>query len=127
MTRSPARAGRSAPATSTSTASRTDGAAARAPGGPRPPDDALAGAADRTARGVAAPLRRRVQRQLPRLPVAARDGLAPGRRQGALHRARPRPAARPRALAAADRRPALGAAARGPPAPVAAQADAAVV
>ena len=61
------------------------------PGPTAPPaaaDRALAGAPDRVPRGLPAPLRRRVQRELPRLRDAAGDGLRPRGDPRALHRAR---------------------------------------
>ena len=75
----------------------------------------------------AASARRQLQRQVPRLRAADGDDLRPGGDQGPLHRARPRPAARPQRRARADPRLALAAAARRRRAPGAPQADAAAL
>ena len=109
---------------------RVRGMSALPPGPSEPPrraDPALAAAADLVPGVVPAALRRRVQRHVPRLPVADGDALRPGGDPRALHGARPHAAARPDARAAADHGLALAAAARGPRAPRAAQADAAAV
>ena len=88
-----------------------------APSGPgraaRDPDRALAAAADLLHGVLPPPLRRGVQRPLPRLQHADGDALRPGGDPGALHRAPARAAAGPRRGAAAGRRAALGAAAGG--------------
>ena len=90
-------------------------------------DRPLAAAADRLHGGRPAPLRRRVQHPAPRVQDADGDALGPGGDPGALHRARPLPAAGADDRAAPDHGRAVAAAARGARAPRAAQADAPAV
>ncbi len=101
-------------------AARTVRAARRA-------DGSLALSPDRVPRRLPAAPRRRVQRQVPRLPDADGDDLRPGLDPRPVHEPRERAPARAQLRARADHGRALGAAARGRRAPLAAQGDAAAV
>ncbi len=101
------------------------GAAARTEEPATRPDAALGLPPAALHAGVPREARRQLQRQVPRLRAADGDDLRPGRDQGPLHGARPRPAARPRGLPRADPRLALAAAARRSRPPRPPQADAA--